>query len=240
MLILKGVSKAYRRGKHVIHALRNLNLEVKEGEALCIMGPSGSGKTTLLKVSAGLLEPDSGEVYLLGEPIYRLPLRMRLLVRRRYVGFMPQEDLLISTLTVLENVELPLMIDGVKEKERRVLALQALEAVGLNGVEDRSPEEVSGGERRRVSLARALVGNPKIIFLDEPTSNLDVDSVISIIKLIFRLNKIGITIITATHDLLVAESFKKIIYIRNGTLSRSPFSEKRGTNLFSDLTSNWN
>ncbi len=213
--------KVYRtRGVSTI-ALRNVSLRVDYGAMLCVMGASGSGKTTLLKVAAGYLSPDDGQVRLLGLPVYSLPIDERLRVRR-LVGFMFQEDLLIDTLTLLENVELPLVIEGASGKERSEAAMRALESVGLAGKEDRRPDEVSGGERRRASLARCLTREPKILFADEPTSNLDSNTAHSIVETLRALNKGGATIILSTHDQRVAEQTGNTIYIRDGAIQPKP------------------
>ena len=215
-LRLEGVYKCYRTSGEVVVALRGVSLSLREGELACVMGPSGSGKTTLLKVSAGLLEPDRGSVRLLGRELYRLPLGERLRLRCGLVGFMFQEDLLIDTLTVLENVELPLLARGVPRRRRRELALEALERLGIRGLAQRKPREVSGGERRRVSLAMSIVGEPKVLFADEPTSNLDTETSLAILGQLKELNKEGMTILMATHDPLVAEEAGNVIFLRDG------------------------
>jgi len=217
-LELADVSKTYNTKDFRVAALTNITLNIRKGEILCLMGSSGSGKTTLLKVSAGLLRPDSGRVMLLGKELYRLTPRERVTMRRNLTAYMFQEDLLIYTLSVRENVELPLLIEGYPKKMREKPVTRALEAVGLRKVEARKPMEVSGGERRRISLARCLVKTPEILFLDEPTSNLDTHTALTMLDIIKQLNNQGATIIFSSHDPLIAKHVGNIIYIRDGTL----------------------
>lgn len=217
-LELADVSKTYNTKDFSVAALTNITLNIRKGEILCLMGSSGSGKTTLLKVSAGLLRPDSGRVMLLGKELYRLTPRERVTMRRNLTAYMFQEDLLIYTLSVRENVELPLLIEGYPKKMREKPVTRALEAVGLRKVEARKPVEVSGGERRRISLARCLVKTPEILFLDEPTSNLDTHTALTMLDIIKQLNNQGATIIFSSHDPLIAKHVGNIIYIRDGTL----------------------
>lgn len=217
-LELAGVSKTYHTGGLSVNALSDVNLKVGKGEILCLMGPSGSGKTTLLKVSAGLLRPDSGKVVLLGKELYHLTQEERVAVRRNLTAFMFQEDLLIDTLSVRENVELPLIIEGYPRELSVKLVERALESVGLKGEKTRRPIEVSGGERRRISLARCLVKRPEILFLDEPTSNLDTDTASTMLDILRQLNGRGGTLILSTHDPLIAKHVGNITYIRDGRL----------------------
>jgi putative ABC transport system ATP-binding protein len=224
-LSLEGVTKTYYIGASKIKALNNISLKLKEGESLCIMGPSGSGKTTLLKVSAGLLKPDSGKVKLFGMDIYALSDKERIKLRRLLTAFMFQEDLLIETMSIKENVELPLIIEGYSKEAREPLVEKALKNVGLENKSDRKPSEVSGGERRRISLARCLVKSPKIIFVDEPTSNLDSVTASAMLQLLKELNEKGATIILSTHDPLVTENFHKVIYLRDGSIQKSIVKE---------------
>jgi len=215
------VTKIYNYGNSKIVALQDVSMHVDKGDMICIVGPSGSGKTTLLKVSSGLLKPDKGKVRLLGVDIYDLSLDERMKIRREKTSFMPQEDILIETLTALENVELPLIIEGVPRKRRREIARSALNIVGLTGKEDRLPQNLSGGERRRVSLARCLTKKPLILFADEPTSNLDSENSLMVIDILREINKQGITIMVSSHDPLVANAFNKVFHIRDGILRLS-------------------
>ena len=217
-LQLLNVSKTYYTKGLNVQVLKNINLKVEKGKILCLMGPTGSGKTTLLKVSAGLLKPDSGKVIIFGKELYKLPVGERLTLRRNLTAFMFQEDLLIETLNVKENVELPLIIEGYPKKLRAELVEKSLEAVGLKKLETRKPMEVSGGERRKISLARCLAKKPRILFADEPTSNMDTDTALAMINLLKQINNEGTTIIFSTHDPLIAQQIDTIVHIRDGTL----------------------
>jgi len=221
-LRLSGVYKSYFIDSLEIKVLRNISLNLRLGDVLCVMGPTGSGKTTLLKVASGFLKPDKGEVRLFDVNVYSLPQRERIGFLRENVSFMPQEDALIWELTLFENVELPLLISGVSKGERRRMVEDALSLVELNGLEDRLPSEVSGGERRRALLARSLVFMPKILFADEPTSNLDSKTALRIVDKLLQLNKeYGLTLLVSTHDILVAEKLGRSVLIRDGKLLES-------------------
>jgi len=218
-LQLSNVYKSYFIDLLEIKVLKNVNLNLKLGDVLCVMGPTGSGKTTLLKVASGFLKPDKGKVKLLDTNIYDLSQKERARFLRENVSFMPQEDVLIWELTLFENVELPLLISGVPKEKRRQMVKDALNLVELDGLENRLPNEVSGGERRRILLARSLVFTPKILFADEPTSNLDTKTTQRLIDKLLELNKKhGLTLLVSTHDPLVAEKLGKTILIRDGKL----------------------
>lgn len=215
-LALKAVCKTYRAGGETVDALRRVDLMVPVGHFLCVSGPSGSGKTTLLRVSAGYLSPDDGKVWIFGQDIYELSIGKRLAFRNRAVGFMFQENLLLEDLTAFENVELPLVIQGVAKNLRLDRVRRALESVGIPDLEQRRPGEVSGGERRRISLARSLVNGCRILFVDEPTSNLDSTTAGTILDMLRQLNKLGLTIVAATHDPLVAQRADESVKMRDG------------------------
>lgn len=217
-LILRNVNKRYHAGGGIVHALRNVDLMVPTGRFLCVTGPSGSGKTTLLKVSAGYLAPDEGYVWVYGQDVYGLPVGERLALRNRTVGFLFQEDLLLEDLTAFENVELPLIIQGVSGSLRRERVRRALESVGILDLASRRPDEVSGGERRRISLARSLVNGCEILFADEPTGSLDTATASMIIDTLRHLNRFGMTIVAATHDLLIAERADERVKMRDGMI----------------------
>jgi putative ABC transport system ATP-binding protein len=218
-LSLRAVSKNYTSGSSPTTALDNVTIGLQDHDILCVMGRSGSGKTTLLKVSAGFIRPDVGTVQLYGTDLYAVPDQERVRIRRTITGFMFQEDILVETMTVKENVELPLIIEGYRKDAREKLVRKALDDVGLVTQEDRRPSEVSGGERRRISLARALVKSPKILFLDEPTSNLDTHTASTIVDLLRSLNSTGATIVLSTHDYLAAKHFSKTIRLTDGRVS---------------------
>jgi putative ABC transport system ATP-binding protein len=218
-LSLRAVSKNYTSGSSSTTALDNVTIGLQDHDILCVMGRSGSGKTTLLKVSAGLTRPDVGRVELYGADLYALPDQERVRIRRTLTAFMFQEDILVETMTVKENVELPLIIEGYRKDAREKLVRKALDDVGLTTQEDRRPREVSGGERRRISLARALVKSPRILFLDEPTSNLDTLTAATIIELLRSLNRRGTTIVLSTHDYLAVKHFNNTVRLTDGRVS---------------------
>ena len=217
-LRLDGVTKVYGSGRSRVVALRNITLSMMEGELACLMGPSGAGKTTLLKIAAGFIRPDEGSVWLMGKEITRLGPREVMALRNRLVGFMFQEDLLINSLTISENVELPLIARGLPRRKRKRMVSEILERLGIASLAKRKPHEVSGGERRRACLAMSIVHGPRILFADEPTSNLDTDTSLMIIEELFNLNREGTTILIATHDELIARNIRRVILIRDGSI----------------------
>jgi putative ABC transport system ATP-binding protein len=217
-LTLSNVDKTYRNNSREVTALDNVNLKVSEKSFLCVVGPSGSGKTTLLRVSAGYLAPDNGNVTIFGQNIYSLPLSERLNLRNRVIGFLFQGDQLLEDLTAYENIELPLVIQGMPTKLRRDRVRQALESVGIPTLADSRPSEVSGGEKRRISLARSLINGARVLFADEPTSNLDTRTAGMIVQLLRNLNAFGMTILAATHDPLIASEASAVVKMRDGRI----------------------
>ena len=217
-LTLSNVDKTYRNNSREVTALDNVNLKVSEKSFLCVVGPSGSGKTTLLRVSAGYLAPDNGNVTIFGQNIYSLPLTERLNLRNRVIGFLFQGDQLLEDLTAYENIELPLVIQGMPTKLRRDRVRQALESVGIPTLADSRPSEVSGGEKRRISLARSLINGARVLFADEPTSNLDTRTAGMIVQLLRNLNAFGMTILAATHDPLIASEASAVVKMRDGRI----------------------
>jgi putative ABC transport system ATP-binding protein len=217
-LTLSNVDKTYRNNSREVTALDNVNLKVSEKSFLCVVGPSGSGKTTLLRVSAGYLAPDNGNVTIFGQNIYSLPLSERLNLRNRVIGFLFQGDQLLEDLTAYENIELPLVIQGMPTKLRRDRVRQALESVGIPTLADSRPSEVSGGEKRRISLARSLINGARVLFADEPTSNLDTRTAGMIVQLLRNLNASGMTILAATHDPLIASEASAVVKMRDGRI----------------------
>ena len=173
LIEIKGLTKKYRLGQEVITALDNVDLTIEEGEFLCILGTSGSGKSTLLHVIAGLELATKGEVLLKGVSITKMKERKMATFRRKHMGFIFQSYNLLSSLTAIENVALPLVFDRVNKKERLKRSREMLIQMGLKDRLRNKPTEMSGGQQQRVSIARALINNPKIIFADEPTGNLD-------------------------------------------------------------------
>jgi putative ABC transport system ATP-binding protein len=218
ILVAKNVRKVYRSGGEEVVALHGLDLEVAEGEFLAVMGPSGSGKTTLLNCVSGLDDIDAGEVFVDGLSIHELSDKERTKHRAKHMGFIFQAFNLIPVFTTTENVELPLLLSGMKEHDARDRARATLERVGLGHRLDRRPPELSGGEQQRVAVARALAGRPRIVWADEPTGNLDSEMAGNVIELLGELHDEGLSLILITHDPTVAAHADRLITVRDGRL----------------------
>lgn len=219
LIEIKGLTKKYRLGQEIITALDNVNLTIEEGEFLCILGTSGSGKSTLLHIIAGLERATKGDVLLKGVSLTKMKEKNMAGFRRKYMGFIFQSYNLISSLTAMENVALPLIFDGVPKKIRQKRARELLVQLGLQHRLKNKPNEMSGGQQQRVSIARALVNNPKIIFADEPTGNLDSKTTIEIMNILKeKVKSAGVTLIMVTHDLEIAEYGDRVISMRDGKI----------------------
>jgi putative ABC transport system ATP-binding protein len=218
ILVAEGVRKIYRSGADSIVALHGLDLVVPPGQFVAVMGPSGSGKTTLLNCVSGLDEIDAGRVLVDGLSIHELSDKERTKHRAKEMGFIFQAFNLIPVFTATENVELPLLLAGARETDARIRARETLERVGLGHRLDRRPMELSGGEQQRVAVARALAGEPRIVWADEPTGNLDSEMAAAVIALLGELHAEGLTIILVTHDATVAAHADRLITVRDGRL----------------------
>jgi putative ABC transport system ATP-binding protein len=219
IVAVKSVVKVYRFGKVAYEALRGVTMSVDRGEVVCVVGPSGSGKTTLLNIIGGLDKPDTGTVTVEGTDITRLSEAELTRFRLFKVGYVFQLYNLIPTLTVLENVELPMYLAGVPKEARRKRALELLEIVGLERHADKTPDILSGGEQQRVAIARALANSPAVVLMDEPTGALDTENTRKLMALVKKLNReLRQTFIIATHDILVARECTKIFTIRDGRI----------------------
>jgi len=219
ILSMKDICKDYPMGKSTVQVLRNVNLQVDEGEYLAIMGPSGSGKTTLMNLIGCLDVPTSGSYELGGKDITRCSDNQLADIRNREIGFVFQSFNLLPKLTALDNVALPLLYGGMKKAERRERARAALETVGLADRIGFRPDQLSGGQCQRVAIARAIVGNPRLLLADEPTGALDSASGAQVMELFQQLHKAGSTIIMITPDQSIAEHAANIAYIRDGILT---------------------
>jgi len=218
-IVLRGVSKEYRRDEIRIPVLFDLDLEVEEGEYLALMGPSGSGKTTLLNLIAGLDHPTAGEVCVRGQDITQLSDSELTRWRGNHIGFVFQLYNLIPVLTALENVELPLLLTSLSRQRRKENVRTALRIVGLEGREDHYPRQLSGGQEQRVAIARAFVTDPYLLVADEPTGDLDRSSAGEILELLVQLNReFQKTIVMVTHDPLAAQRASRILRLDKGQL----------------------
>lgn len=219
MIRATDVQKTFRTGTVEVHALRGVSLTVKQGEMLAVMGPSGCGKTTLLNCLSGLDEFDEGEVLVEGADLKKMNDRKRTSYRAQRMGFVFQTFNLLPVLTALENVELPLLVAGVRTSEARKRSLDALASVGLSDRVQHRPAELSGGQRQRVTIARALVNNPAIVWADEPTGNLDSKSSSDVLALMRRLNRERQqTFIIVTHDITIGNSCDRILSMADGLI----------------------
>ncbi|MEU6464390.1 ABC transporter ATP-binding protein [Streptomyces sp. NPDC046976] len=220
MYELKNVTKRYTRGKESVHALDGVDLIIGDGDRLVIQGPTGGGKSTLLQMLGGLDRPTSGEVVLDGIDLAKLSEARLTRVRSENIGFVFQSFNLIPTLTAQENVETALVPLGIKVKERRELAADALTSVGLGERLGHLPSEMSGGQQQRVAIARALVKKPKVLLADEPTGNLDESTRDEIMDVLERLWKEhGLTFVMVTHDSTLAKKAPRVATIRKGKIT---------------------
>jgi len=222
MVAVRDVYKSYRRGAQMVPVLLGIHLEIAAGDFVALMGPSGSGKTTLLNLIAGIDRPDEGHLLVAGTDITQLSETDLARWRAATVGFIFQFYNLLPVLTALENVELPLLLSGLRRRQRREHALLALEMVGLQDRVQHYPGELSGGQQQRVAIARAIVSDPRIIVADEPTGDLDKVSAGEILGLMEKLNRsFSKTIIMVTHDPKAAEKARVIHQLDKGQLNNT-------------------
>jgi putative ABC transport system ATP-binding protein len=217
-ITVRNLKRTFKLGDTLVRAVDGLNIDVAEGEFLCLMGPSGSGKTTLLNMIGGLDRPDEGEIVVNGQTITALDENALAIYRRQQVGFVFQSFNLIATMNALDNVIFPMIFAGVSEGEREKRARDLLEQVGLAHRMHHKPTELSGGEQQRVSLARSMVNRPKILLGDEPTGNLDTKTGTEIMQIIQRLNRQGHTIVIVTHDPRVSTYATRTVHMLDGQI----------------------
>jgi putative ABC transport system ATP-binding protein len=218
MLMLSNVSKSYGDGPTGVDALIEIDLIVNPGELVAIMGPSGSGKSTLLTIAGTLEDATTGEVTIDGQPVSAMTRAERACLRRRSVGFVFQDFNLLPGLTAVENVALPLELDGMRTRAARADALAALDQLGLTARADRYPEELSGGERQRVAIARAVIGERRLLLADEPTGALDSINGEDVIRLVRNACKRGVAGVIVTHDAQLASWADRVVFLRDGRM----------------------
>jgi len=233
LISIKNVFKTYKMGDIEVNALNGITLDVGYKEFISIVGPSGSGKSTLMNVIGCLDVPTSGDYYLNGEDVSKMKEKQLAKVRNRTIGFIFQGFNLLSKLTAYENVELPLIYQGIGYGERKTLVMKALERVGLENRTHHKPTELSGGQQQRVAIARALASRPPLILADEPTGNLDSKSGLEVMKTLHELHDEGKTIVLITHDNDIAKQADRIVRIGDGEIT---FDSKNGEEISEVVT----
>ena len=219
LIQLKDICKVYNPGENEVRALDHINLEIMEGELVAIIGQSGSGKSTLMNMLGCLDIPTSGSYYLHGQDVSHLKDNELSAIRNKEIGFIFQGFNLIANLNAVENVELPLIYRGIGKQERRKLAKEALEMVGLGQRMDHKPSEMSGGQQQRVAIARAIAAKPPVILADEPTGNLDSASSETVMEYLQMINKdLKKTVVLVTHDAYVASFCDRVIFVKDGNI----------------------
>jgi putative ABC transport system ATP-binding protein len=222
LIKVENVTRAYKTGNIETLALRGVSLSIQSGEFTALVGPSGSGKTTLLQILGCLDQPTSGKVWINGKDVSRLNRNQRADLRRGSIGFIFQFFALIPTLTAYENVELPLLLNGMPSSERRRRVTELLEAVGMSERAHHRPDQLSGGEQQRVAVARALAPRPLLILADEPTANLDTENGKQVMEIMQRLNQeTGVTFVFATHDPRLFGYARRTIALRDGKVAEN-------------------
>jgi putative ABC transport system ATP-binding protein len=215
---MRGIVRTYVMGDNLVHALRGVDLTIEHGSSIAIMGTSGSGKSTMMNIMGCLDQPTKGNYLLNGRDVARLSRAQLAEVRGRMIGFVFQSFNLLSRTSALENVEMPLMYQGIKTAERHRRAMTALERVGLKGREDHHPNQLSGGQQQRVAIARALVTDAPVIMADEPTGNLDTKTSYEVMMILQGLVKEGKTVILVTHETDIAAYARRVITLRDGLI----------------------
>jgi putative ABC transport system ATP-binding protein len=215
-LEMRYVTKVYGEGSNQVHALNEINLSVDEGSLVAVMGASGSGKSTLLTIAGSLEEPTSGDVVVGGQLFSTMSRNDKARMRRRSVGFVFQDYNLLAGLSAVENVSLPLELDGVTAKKARAVGMSALEELGLADRASSYPDQLSGGERQRVSIARAVVGERRLLLADEPSGALDSANGEAVMRLVLAACRRGVAAVVVTHDAQLASWADRVVFLRDG------------------------
>jgi putative ABC transport system ATP-binding protein len=218
VLELLHVSKSYGAGAAEVHAVQDIDLRVEAGTLLAVMGPSGSGKSTLLTIAGSLEDPTSGEVLVGGAALSNMSRNDKARLRRRSIGYVFQDYNLLAGLTAVENVSLPLELDGLSAKKAHTAGLEALEALGLGDRAAHFPDQLSGGERQRVSIARAVVGERCLLLADEPSGALDSVNGEAVMRLVLAACRRGVAAVVVTHDAQLASWADRVVFIRDGRI----------------------
>jgi putative ABC transport system ATP-binding protein len=217
-LELRDITKTYGEGPAEVHALRRVDLSVESGSLVAVMGASGSGKSTLLTIAGSLEEPTSGEVHVGGRPLSSLSRNGKARLRRQSIGYVFQDYNLLAGLNALENVSLPLELDGVSARRAQSAALGSLEEFGLADRASHHPDQLSGGERQRVAIARAVVGGRQLLLADEPSGALDSTNAESVMRLILAACRRGMAAVVVTHDAQLASWADRVVFLRDGRI----------------------
>lgn len=220
MITLQNVTKTYKMGGKTVEALKDVSLTIGDGEAVVVMGPSGSGKSTLLQLMGALDSASSGTVQFDSQDIKKLSDSKRSKFRRSTIGFVFQQFYLQPFLNALDNVALPMRLNGTKPHDARARALELLQKVGLGEKAHRRPNQLSGGEMQRVAIARALANKPKLLLADEPTGNLDRTNADEVVEIFKRLADDGTSVVVVTHDEKVGSAFPRVIRLENGVIEK--------------------
>jgi putative ABC transport system ATP-binding protein len=226
-LELQNIVKTYGAEDATVHALRGVDLNVDAGQLVAVMGPSGSGKSTLLTIAGSLEDPTSGEVVIGGAPLSKMSRDGKARLRRQSIGFVFQDFNLLPGLTAVENVSLPLELDGLSARKAQAVGLKALDELGLADRAKHFPDELSGGERQRVSIARAVVGERKLLLADEPSGALDSTNGEAVMRLVLAACRRGVAAVVVTHDAQLASWADRVMFIRDGHMvdqTSSPIS----------------
>lgn len=218
IIVMNGIHKGYRLGEDMVPVLKDIHFQVEEGEYVAILGPSGSGKTTLMNITGCMDIADSGEYYLDGQPVHEMEEKGLNRMRNKEIGFIFQNYQLIPTYNILQNIMMPLIVRGMTSKEAKEKCMETIKLLGIDHRLEHKPNELSGEQKQRASIARALVGEPALLLADEPTGALDSASGREVLKLFQKLHDMGHTIVMITHDMNVAKTAGRIVHIVDGQL----------------------